>query len=1016
MLLLTALSFCLGWTLVLVDTAAMALFLSTLGAAALPGVYLGAAVAVPLAGVAVGWLGQRLLPERLAAGALLLFGGLLVLLWAGSAVSPWAFFALLLWYRAFNALAGVLFWGVAGRLLNLRQTKRLYGTIGSGENVARVLGYALVPLLIAWLGVANLLALAAIGLAGALAIAVALGRLTSHVRPAAPATPPGRPISLDRLKGLLANPYPLLILAIIALSSWAFSTLDLAFATQLEQRFSDAEQLAGFLAGLALILSVARLVGRPLLTGPLLGRYGIAMGLLAQPVVMVAGMALVLAGLAAGPAAVFWLVAAIRLLDSALSTVLSRPTLQVLLQPLPAGQRLATQSFADGVVSPLALGAIGLVGLSLNAAGVAVLAALALALGIVWAVVAAQARRAYLRALGRSLTRRFSAGDADSFADPAALALVRRALDSPHRGEVLYAIELLAARMPVALVQARPALLAHPDPVVRRATLGLVAAGSLAGDQAELERLLASEADVPTRAAAISALCTTGEADAVEAVAPYVDDPAPEVRRAAMVGLLRHGGIVGILAAGPRLVALVGSLDPGERILAAGIAGELGSPDYFQPLRPLFADPSRAVRRAVLIAAGQVRSARLVPRQLEALADPGTAAAAAYSLELTGAVAIPALVDAFAETTGPARVAIAGILGRVGGEQARATLRAAIGHPDPELRLAVYKGLEACGFTAARAEQPRVRAELLREAGEAAWLLAAAADLDAATDALLAEALAVDLGQCRARILHLLAFLGDAQAVAAARASLAQGAPEQRAYAVEIIDVLLPAAQKPAVLILFDDLTPAVQLQRLRAYVPQPALGRAARLAELAGDTALPVGLWARACARYSLALARHNGAGPPDHGGEVAAVGRVAALRGAELFAGTPGATLAELAERMVAMEVPAGATIFAQGDVGDALYIVVAGAVRIFVGAQTLNTMGPGQVFGEMAVLDPAPRVASAQALEVTRLLRLDRRDLEAIFDERPEVMRPILRTITRNLRANVATLADLRVRLAA
>ncbi|GEM_PF-1700090 len=132
--LLTALSFCQGWALVLADTAAMALFLSALGPAALPGVYIGAAIVVPLAGAAFGWLGQRIATERLAGGSLLALLLLLLLLWGGSALGSWAFFLLLLWYRIFNALSSLIFWGLAGRLLHLRQAKRLYG----GSAVARM--------------------------------------------------------------------------------------------------------------------------------------------------------------------------------------------------------------------------------------------------------------------------------------------------------------------------------------------------------------------------------------------------------------------------------------------------------------------------------------------------------------------------------------------------------------------------------------------------------------------------------------------------------------------------------------------------------------------------------------------------------------------------------------------------------------------------------------------------------------------------------------------------------------
>jgi ATP:ADP antiporter, AAA family len=1013
-LLLITLSFCQGWALVMADTAAMTLFLSALGAGALPGIYIAAAVVVPLASACFGWLGQRLTSDRLALGALIALTSLLGLLWGASALGPWVFFLLLLWYRIFNALAGVIFWGLAGRLLNLRQAKRLYGIIGSGENVSRVLGYAAVPLLVGLIGVPNLLALAGAGLGGAVVAALALSRSAASMpTPQAPMSRRAAPAS--GIRALLTNRYTLLILSLIALANWAFSTLDLAFARQAQLRFSDTAELASLLASLSLALSVLRLIGRPLLTGRLIGRYGVGVGLLAQPLVLSFGALLLLAGSATGdPALLFWVVAAVRLSDGTFNTLLSRPALQILFQPLPETQRLTAQSAADGIVAPLALGLVGLSGLFLRDAPPALLALILLSLGVIWAAVARQVGGSYIRALSQSLLRRFGLGGAADLTDPAALAHVRQALASPHSGDVLYAIELLSQRMPTALEQARPALLAHPEPGVRRAVLDLIGAGQLPAELRELELLVAHEPDRRTRAAAIRALCAAAEADAIESVAPSINDPAPEICRSALVGLLRHGGIAGILAGGQRLLDLVGSAAPTDRILAAAIVGELGSVEFFQPLQRLFSDPDPAVRRAVLLAAGQIGSARLIPFQIAALADRGTAAVAASSLEQVGAAAAAALTAAFHTAALPEQVRIAAVLGRIGGDQAIGALRGAIGHPDAELRGVAYAGLSACGYRASRSERVRIRALIRSEAAHAAWILAASADLDAPGQ-LLTTALAADVTRCRERILHLLAITTDAQAVVAARTNLAQGTSERRAYAIEIIDVLLPSDLKLAVLPLFDDIAPGERLQRLLASFPQPRLPATERIQQIASAPDLAIGSWARACALTSALSGGVALVSRPDGADAlIETVARVTALTRVPLFEATPGEILADIAPKLVAQHLPSRAPVFAQGELGHAMYIVAAGAVRISADGQQLRVMRAGDVFGEMEVLDPAARAASAEAIEPTELLRLDRADLDALFDERPEVARSLIGTLTRSLRMCVDQLAALRTQI--
>ncbi len=1013
MLLLVTLSFCQGLALVMADTAATALFLSALGAAALPGVYLAAAVVVPLIGASIGWLGQRIPTERLAVGSFLALAMLMLLLWGGSALGTWVFFLLLLWYRVFNAISGVIFWGLAGRLLNLRQAKRLYGLIGSGENIARVLGYAMIPLLVALIGVANLLALVCVGLIGALASAIALRRMASRIQAAQPPSSPQRSRSLGGIKALRANPYILRILILIALSTWAFSTLDLTFAGQVQLHFSDTRTLANFLAGVSLLMSVLRLLGRPLLTGPLIGRYGVVIGLLAQPLALGLGALLLFAGMVSGGSAlIFWMVVAIRLSDSTINTILSRPALQILFQPLPATQRLAVQSVADGVVAPLALGTVGLAGLFLRNASMLALALILLGVGLIWAFVADRVGRSYISALGQRLSRRVGLGSGADLTDPAALALVRQALDSSHTGDVLYAIDLLSQQLPSAMEQARSALLTHANPSVRRTILGLISAGRLAADQDELAALLKIETDLGTRAALIRALCAVAEAEAIDMVTPYINDPTPEICRSALFGLLHHGGIAGILAGGQRLLHLAGSPVPEDRILAAIIVGDLGLVEFFQPLRGLFADPDLAVRRAVVLAAGQIRNTRLVGYQIAALADRSTAATAARSLERTGLIALPALTAAFATAALPERILIATILGRIGGEPAIATLRSAVAHPNADLRSAACAGLAACGYRASGTDRSLLRAQMRTEAMYTTWLLAASVDLNRPSAELLIDAITIDIQRCCERILHLLAITSDAQVIASARTNLAQGTDDQRAYAIEIIDVLLPPDLKPAVLPLFDDITADQRLQRLHTIFPQPTLAPAERLHQLITDTRIPVGIWARSTALHSAAAS--NVAltlDPAELAATLVMVDRVIALRNVRLFATTPSEILASIAEHLTALHLPPGTPIFAQGDHGYALFVLVAGAVRIHSAGQTLNIMREGDVLGEMTVLVPAPRRISAETIAPTTLLRLDWSDLDAILDERPELTRSLIQALTRDLRSNVATLSALR-----
>ncbi len=97
----------------------------------------------------------------------------------------------------------------------------------------------------------------------------------------------------------------------------------------------------------------------------------------------------------------------------------------------------------------------------------------------------------------------------------------------------------------------------------------------------------------------------------------------------------------------------------------------------------------------------------------------------------------------------------------------------------------------------------------------------------------------------------------------------------------------------------------------------------------------------------------------------------------------------------------------LFSEGDAGDAVYLIVKGKVRVYVGGgerpeTTLNELGPGSCIGEMAVLDHEPRSASVQALERTRTLRVPGEGFKRVMSERPEMSEAIVAELVRRMRA--------------
>ncbi len=128
--------------------------------------------------------------------------------------------------------------------------------------------------------------------------------------------------------------------------------------------------------------------------------------------------------------------------------------------------------------------------------------------------------------------------------------------------------------------------------------------------------------------------------------------------------------------------------------------------------------------------------------------------------------------------------------------------------------------------------------------------------------------------------------------------------------------------------------------------------------------------------------------------------------LRQIQLFESMEDADLEALGVKLSSRSFDEGAVIFAQGDVGDAMYLIEEGAVDIVAGTGsqrvTLASLFNGQYFGELALLDGAPRSAAAVAARPTLALALERDDFVEFVRRRPEAALSIMHELGERMRA--------------
>ncbi|MDA0748069.1 MAG: Npt1/Npt2 family nucleotide transporter, partial [bacterium] len=440
----------MGIAIVSYFAASTALFLTEFGSESLPYVYIASAVVSTLTGVVYARFEKKLPIQKLLVGTLsfLLLSVSVFRVGIQLTDARWPAFCLMAWYTVLHALLSVEFWGLASRLFDVRQGKRLFGLLGAGEMIASVTGGLMTPLFIRYFGTPNLLLVSAVGLAFCLLI---LGEIIRHFGGHLErARDPGETSNVRhiRYRDLLKNRYIRLLLLLYLLAVTVVYFVDFNFLEQAKIRYQNRDELARFFGLFYGIAQAVTLILITFATGRLISRYGVRIGMRVRPVILtVCTLALVLNAFGLGPVGlVFWLAATTKLFDLVLYRVASAPAFQVLYQPIRPAPRLAAQLSAESMVGPIAGGLVGATLLLvqwLDISSGLVLGTVTLLVLVAWMKTGARTYRQYRRALAEALRKRRLEGSSLSLDDETTLDILTSRLKSAHPGEVMYAISLL---------------------------------------------------------------------------------------------------------------------------------------------------------------------------------------------------------------------------------------------------------------------------------------------------------------------------------------------------------------------------------------------------------------------------------------------------------------------------------------------------------------------------------------------------------------------------------------------
>ncbi len=138
--------------------------------------------------------------------------------------------------------------------------------------------------------------------------------------------------------------------------------------------------------------------------------------------------------------------------------------------------------------------------------------------------------------------------------------------------------------------------------------------------------------------------------------------------------------------------------------------------------------------------------------------------------------------------------------------------------------------------------------------------------------------------------------------------------------------------------------------------------------------------------------------------------------LANVPIFSGLSDDELAQVSKHAVTRAFPKQVIIINEGDQTDSLYVILKGKVKVFLSDEqgkevVLNTQGPGEYFGELALLDDAERSASVMTLEPSSFMMISKQSFQDLLAAHPSIAYSVIQGLTQRVRTltdNVKSLA--------
>jgi HEAT repeat protein len=886
---------------------------------------------------------------------------------------------LYLFVDAFTTVISLRFWGRMASAFDAREARRAFTALNGVGMAGGMLGGLLVQ------GLAERLGTASIVVSGALALFSAGVAFHFHHNEAPQSARPrhlARPLAAWEY--LSTSSYARVLAALGVSFAVLSSFVDYLFRLRVENTLSE-DGLAALFGSLQLWIGLVCVIFQLLLAERLLKRLGLLRYLALLPGAMAP---LAVASLVTRE---LWPVHLLRLLENAVNYSLLPVGVQLLYAAVPDEEREALRGAVEGLLRKggTVLAGVLLIGVGRSANGTSMALAVVGLCGLL-GVLLLRLRPAYVEALGEQVG---ATSDDDEAMGREDRRLLVEALGSSSPERVLHALDLMAEEgLPL-----RPhlsVLLRHTHERVQERAVSL-ALELESTETAPLLEQLVTQGNRRPRDSAVWALAKLAPERAEVLLPPLLQSPDVGLRCAAIGALLSTKWRAAALVALGALTARGAQAPVADRREVARLFGRLKDPSYSPMLTSFLGDPDSSVRRVAVRSVGEGGYVKLAPRLLTFLTWREERREAREALAALGDAVTPLLETTLNDLSAPLpmRLQVPRVLRHIGTSAALHALLFSNVRDDARLHFRI--GAELSRLRDEHPEHPvdgdRVREALGRRREVYRALLEPYRDLRAelGDHSLLTRVVGDRLDQALELSFFLLGLLYPPQVMRRVHQQVAGQDARRRAYALELLETLTDEEDRALV---------REQVEAHHRDLPPGTTGQLeAHLAWLSRSEDVVL----RGCARY---VAGRIGLDlPPPQEGDMsqATVQKLFLLEEVHVFSQSDVDDVAAVAAIAREARFRKGERIYSQGDPGDALYVIVEGMVDAMSNGEHVLRMRAKDTFGDVSLLDGAPRPNDTFAVEDTRVLVIDRRDFLDLLADRPELLTGFFRAVSQQLR---------------